>query len=123
MFAPGPVVELVRAAGGVVETLARVGEVANLSAGRPANAWPMAFEGHEIVLVGAMDQVNLDVERQRLEQQGQRLRDRARRLQELLMNEEFLSRAKAEVVEQNRRNLVGVDAELDALERRLAMLR
>jgi valyl-tRNA synthetase len=123
LLAPPSVRALVADAGGVVEALAGLGEVADLPAARPAGAVPLAFEGQELLLVNLVDAVDVGAERARLEKL---LADKARLIagfEGKLGNPGYLAKAKPELVAETRRMLEEAKADSDAARRALDALR
>ncbi len=122
LHAPEPVLQLVAAADGVVQTLAGVGDVVDLAAGRPDVAWPMIFEGHEVLLGNVMAEVDVTVELARLQRQIDEKVAYVTGLRNRLSNDGFLAKAPVHVIEQTRRDLEAAEAELAALTAALQQL-
>ena len=123
LLAPAGVRALVAEAGGVVEALAGLGEVADLPANRPAGSVPLAFEGQELLLVNLVDAVDVGTERARLEKL---VADKGRLIagyESKLGNAGYLAKAKPELVEETRAMLEQAKADVDAARRALDALR
>jgi valyl-tRNA synthetase len=122
LHAPASVVELIAAAGGIVEVLAGVGEVHELAGERPPVASPITFEGHEVLLSGLVDAVDLDAERARLQKIIDGKTKQIAGFTGRLSNEGFLTNAKPEVVADTRALLAEAEADLAAAETALSNL-
>ena len=68
------------------------------------------------------DLVDLDAERERLARELDNLDQQIARAQGLLQNENFVNRAKPDVVQRERDKLVALDASRQAVQERLAAL-
>lgn len=122
LHAPPAVLGLVTAVDGVVQVLAGVSEVFDLSDGRPAPASPITFEGSEVLLAGLVDDVDLDAERERLQKTIDAKVKQIAGFHSRLGNEGFLANAKPEVVEHTRALLAEAEADLAAATAALAHL-
>jgi valyl-tRNA synthetase len=123
LLAPAGVRALVAEAGGVVEALAGLGEVAGLPTERPAGAVPIAFEGQELLLVNFADAVDLGAERARLDKViAEKLRLIAG-FEGKLGNPGYLAKAKPELVAETRAMFEEAKADLDAARRSIDALR
>jgi valyl-tRNA synthetase len=114
---------LVAEAGGVVEALAGIGEVADLPTERPAGAVPIAFEGQELLLVNFADAVDLGAERVRLDKVVTEKLRLISGFEGKLGNPGYLAKAKPELVAETRAMLDEAKADLDAARRSLDALR
>ena len=74
------------------------------------------------VVVPLADVVDLDAERDRLERERGKLGAELERVERKLANEKFVTRARAEVVERERRRRDTLRAEIDTLDRAIAMI-
>ncbi len=117
-----PVAELIATATGVVEALAGVGEIVDITAGRPAVASPIAFEGSEVLVSGLVDAVDLDAERERLAKVIEQKSGQIAGFEAKLANEGYVNNAKPELVQQTRDLLAAARADLDAAESALTAL-
>jgi valyl-tRNA synthetase len=66
--------------------------------------------------------IDLSAERTRLEKERSRVLDEAAKVRAKLANESFVSRAKPEVVQENRDRLAGFEADAERLEAALTRL-
>jgi valyl-tRNA synthetase len=123
LLAPAGVRALVAEAGGVVEALAGIGEVADLPTERPAGAVPIAFEGQELLLVNFADAVDLGAERVRLDKVVTEKLRLISGFEGKLGNPGYLAKAKPELVAETRAMLDEAKADLDAARRSLDALR
>jgi valyl-tRNA synthetase len=122
LLAPDAVRQLVADAGGVVEALAGLAEVAPFPTQRPAGSLPIAFEGQELLLVNLVDTIDLGAERARLEKT---IADRTRAIagfESKLGNPGYVAKAKPELVEETRAKLAEAKADLEAAERAMGAL-
>ncbi len=123
VHAPTPVLELIAAGGGAIETLAGIGEVLD-SEGveRPAGASPLAFEGSEVLVSGLVDELDLDAERARLEKVVESKRSQIANFEKRLANPGYVNNAKPELVEETREQLKIAIGDLNAAESAMAAL-
>ncbi|MGH1492693.1 MAG: class I tRNA ligase family protein, partial [Acidimicrobiales bacterium] len=123
VHAPAPVLALITAGGGAVETLAGIGEVHDLEgAERPLGASPLAFEGSEVLISGLVDELNLDDERARLEKVVESKRSQIENFEKRLSNPGYVNNAKPELVEETRQQLKVALGDLNAAESAMAAL-
>ena len=114
VHAPAPVLELIAASGGLVETLSGVGEVADSAGDVPAISSPVAFEGSQVFLSGLSDEVNLDDERARLEAVIEQKSKQIAGFNGKLSNDGYVNGAPAHLVQETRDMLAAAVADLDA---------
>ncbi|MFZ9041240.1 MAG: valine--tRNA ligase [Ilumatobacteraceae bacterium] len=122
VHAPRAVLDLIAQVDGIVQVLAGVSDVLDLSDGRPAPASPITFEGSEILLAGLVDDLDLDAERERLQKTIDAKVKQIAGFHSRLGNDGFLSNAKPEVVEHTRALLAEAEADLAAATTALAHL-
>jgi valyl-tRNA synthetase len=122
VHAPAATIALVGSVDGVVEVLAGVGELHELTSSRPHRASPITFEGSEILLSGLVDDVDLDQERDRLRKIIEGKTKQIAGFNGRLSNEGFLTNAKPEIVADTRSMLTAAEADLAAAETALANL-
>jgi valyl-tRNA synthetase len=120
LSAPASVSELLTAQSALIKQLAGLEDVhiaADLE--KPANAAAAIVEE---VRLYVHDVIDPQAERQRLQKQKEFIENGLRPLQAKLGNENFLTRAKPEVVEQTRRKLAELSEQLEAVSKHLAEL-
>jgi valyl-tRNA synthetase len=122
LHVPASVASLMDAAGGVVETLAGVGEVVALTNERPEVASPLAFEGAEVLVSGLVDSIDLEAERARLDKIIEAKTKQVNGFTGKLANEGYVNNAKPEMVQETRDLLTAAQADLDAAEAAVASL-
>jgi len=117
-------IDLIKQAGGVVESLALLDGVEELKPGaaRPAASIPFAFEGGEVLLSGLVDALDLDAERQRLTKLIAEKEKAVAGFRGRLANEGYISKAPPEKVEETRQMLAQAQADLDAARQALQSL-
>ncbi|MFM7051029.1 MAG: class I tRNA ligase family protein, partial [Planctomycetota bacterium] len=113
---------LVVAAGGVVETMAGLESVEPSPASRPATAVAIPFEGSEILLDGLVDAVDAGAEKTRLSKLIAEREKQAAGMRSKLDNAGYVAKAPPAVVEETRRKLAEVDADIAAAKGALAAL-
>ena len=113
---------LIASAGGVVETMAGLGKVGPMPDARPATAVAIPFEGSEVLLDGLVDMVDAGAEKARLAKLVAEREKQAAGMRAKLGNEGYVAKAPPEVVEETRRKLAEVDADIEAAKRALAAL-
>jgi len=86
---------------------------------KPANAAASIVEELQVYVY---DMIDIEAERQRLQKQKEFIENGSRPLQAKLTNENFLSRAKPEIVEQSRQKLKELTEQLEAVNKHLAEL-
>ena len=121
MHCPPEILELVNAAGGVIETMAGVGTVAG-DDDLPSDAIPIAFEGGRIMLSDLVDAVDLDKARARLAKVIEQKAKQVEGLERRLDNPNYVQKAKPELVEETRRMLEEARKDHAAAEAALAGL-
>lgn len=114
LHAPTPVLDLINAANGLVETLSGIGEVADSAGELPPISSPLAFEGSQIFLSGLSDEVNLDDERARLEGVIEQKQKQAAGFNGKLSNDGYVNGAPAHLVQETRDMLAGAEADIAA---------
>ena len=123
LHAPKEIIESIAAGGGAVETLAGLSRAEQVDPeNRPADAVAFPFQGFELLVSGLVDAVDVGAERKRLEQT---IADRTRAasgFQGKLNNAGYLAKARPEVIEETRRMLSQVQADLVAAQRTLETL-
>ena len=113
LHAPTPVLDLVSATGGMVQTLAGIEDVTD-SSDVPAIASPVAFEGSQVFLSGLSDDVNLDDERARLEGVIEQKSKQISGFSGKLSNDGYVNGAPAHLVQETRDMLAAAEADLAA---------
>ena len=116
------------------ETLARggrwmdtIGRMARLTAitpldGAPPEGVAQAVVGEATIMLPLLGIIDLDAERARLGRERARIEGEARKIGAKLDNAEFVSRAKPEVVEENRERLLAAEAEIARLDAALGRI-
>jgi valyl-tRNA synthetase len=122
LCAPDAVRTLVAAAGGVVETLAGLESVAPTPAARPAGAVAIPFEGSEVLLDGLVDAVDAGAEKTRLSKLIAEREKQASGMRAKLDNAGYVAKAPPAVVEETRKKLGEIDADIAAAQSALAAL-
>jgi len=122
LCAPDAVRTLVAAAGGVVETLAGLESVAPTPAARPAGAVAIPFEGSEVLLDGLVDAVDAGAEKSRLSKLIAEREKQASGMRAKLDNAGYVAKAPPAVVEETRKKLAEIDADVAAAKSALAAL-
>jgi valyl-tRNA synthetase len=122
LCAPDAVRTLVAAAGGVVETLAGLEKVAPTPATRPTGAVAIPFEGSELLLDGLVDAVDAGAEKSRLSKLIAEREKQASGMRAKLDNEGYVAKAPPSVVEETRKKLAEIDADIAAAKGALASL-
>jgi valyl-tRNA synthetase len=116
------VLALVATAGGVVETLAGLEKVVPPPATRPAGAVAIPFEGSELLLDGLVDAVDAGAEKARLSKLIAEREKQAVGMRAKLDNAGYVAKAPPEVVEETRKKLAEIDADVAAAKNALAAL-
>ena len=114
LHAPAPVLDLVEATGGMVQTLAGIGEVSDSAGEVPQISSPVAFEGSQVFLSGLSDEVNLDDERARLEGVVEQKSKQVAGFKGKLSNDGYVNGAPAHLVQETRDMLAAAEADLAA---------
>lgn len=114
LHAPQPVLDLIAATGGMVQTLAGISEVADSAAEVPQISSPVAFEGSQVFLSGLSDEVNLDDERERLEAVIEQKSKQIAGFTGKLSNDGYVNGAPAHLVQETRDMLAAAEADLSA---------
>jgi len=122
LHGPAPVLDLIEAAGGLVETLAGLDAAVELGEERPAVASPLAFEGSQVHLSGLVDAVDLDAERERLTKTIEQKTKQVAGFEGKLSNEGYVNNAKSELVQETRDMLEVAKADLAAAQAALDAL-
>ena len=104
-----------------IRRMARASEVRPLEGEAPAGS-AQAVLGPITIVLPLAGLIDLGAERVRLEKERAKALEEARKVQAKLSNESFVSRAKPEVVEENRERLAGFTAEAARLEAALGRL-
>ena len=120
--APAAVLDLIAATGGMVETLAGLGEVGNDDAGAPAISSTVTFEGSQVFLSGLSDEVDVDAERARLEDAIAQKQKQIGGFRGKLSNDGYVNGAPAHLVQETRDMLAAAEADLAAAEASLDRL-
>lgn len=105
--------ELIGLAGGVVETMAGIG-IVTPEQDRPADAIPVAWGGGQMFLSDLVDAVDLDKERARLDGVVAKVEGRIAGLEKRLSNSSYVEKAKPELVQETRDQLVEAQHALHA---------
>ncbi len=113
---------LVAASGGVVETLAGIEKVDASPASRPMTAVALPFEGSEVLLDGLVDAVDAGAEKARLTKLIAEREKQASGMRGKLSNEGYIAKAKPELVEETRKKLAEIEADIAAAQSALAAL-
>ena len=116
LAAPAEIVALVRNAGGVVETMARLKSVTMISPQQKSSdgSVPLTFEGSEIRLSGLVNMVDAAAERSRLTKVIEEKQNAISGFRGKLSNQGYVSKARPELVEETRRKLSEAEADLEA---------
>ena len=123
VHAPQPVLALISAAEGTVETLAGIGEVVDLDgAERPAVASPLAFEGSEVLVSGLVDELDVEAERSRLRKVIDAKSKQVNGFEQRLANPGYVNNAKPEMVAETRQLLEVARSDLTAAQSAMAAL-
>jgi valyl-tRNA synthetase len=122
LCAPDAVRTLVAAAGGVVETLAGLEKITLPPAARPAGAVAIPFEGSELLLDGLVDAVDAGAEKARLSKLIAEREKQASGMRAKLDNAGYVAKAPPAVVEETRKKLAEIDADVAAAKSALAAL-
>lgn len=124
LLAPQKVLDLLRLAPGVAETMAGLEAVETL-ADRPTGAAPIAFEGEELLLGGLVDEAdhgNLEAERARLTKFIAEKERAIAAFRQKLSNESYLQKAPEAVVKETRAKLSETEADCMAARQALESL-
>ena len=113
---------LAASAGGVVETLAGLEQVVAVPASRPAGAVAIPFEGSELLLDGLADAVDAGAEKTRLSKLIAEREKQASGMRAKLDNAGYVAKAPPAVVEETRKKLAEIDADVAAARSALAAL-
>ena len=122
LHVPPGVAGLIEETGGIVQTLAGIGDVVPLGDDRPAVASPLAFEGEEVLVSGLVDEADTDAERARLNKLIEAKQKQINGFEGKLANEGYVNNAKPEMVQETRDLLAAAQADLTAAEHALAGL-
>ena len=122
LMASEPVRALIAASGGVVETLAGLEKVEPSPAARPATAVAIPFEGSEVLLDGLVDAVDAGAEKARLSKLIAEREKQASGMRAKLSNEGYVAKAPPAVVEETRKKLAEIEADVAAAQSALAAL-
>ncbi len=114
LHAPTPVLDLITATEGLVETLAGVGEVHNSNDALPDGSLPFAFEGSQVDLSGLADEVDLDMARERIEATIEQKTKQIGGFKGKLSNDGYVNGAPAHLVQETRDLLAAAEADLAA---------
>ena len=113
LHAPEPVLELIGMVDGMVETLAGLGEVGDLTA-RAAVRSMIPFEGSQVEVSGLTDEVDVDAERTRLEAVIEQKSKQVAGFTGKLSNEGYVNGAPPHLVQETRDMLANAEADLAA---------
>jgi len=120
---PGNHYELISSHRGIFSRLCNVGEITLLEAGAEAPGQAATIVSADVtVYLPLADLVDLDAERERLRRELSNLDNQITRTRGLLANENFVTKAKPEVVQREREKLESLTASRKAVEERLASL-
>ncbi len=123
LHAPEPVIDLVEAAGGAVQTLAGIGDVVALDEhDRPTGASAVAFEGVEVLVSGLVDELDVEAERARRQKLVDAKAKQVEGFEARLANPGYVNNAKPELVAETRDLLVEAQQDLEAARRALMAL-
>ncbi len=122
VHAPAEVRSLIDQTDGVVDVLAGIGEVVDLTGERPAVASPITFEGNEVLLAGLVDDIDIDQERARLQKIVEGKAKQIAGFHGRLGNQGFLANAEPRIVADTRAMLEAAEADLAAAETAIANL-
>ncbi|MFM1805293.1 MAG: valine--tRNA ligase [Planctomycetota bacterium] len=122
LMASEQVRSLIARSGGVVETMAGLEKVEPSPATRPATAVAIPFEGSEVLLDGLVDAVDAGAEKARLSKLIAEREKQAAGMRSKLDNAGYVAKAPPAVVEETRRKLAEVDADVAAAKSALAAL-
>jgi len=113
LHAPQPVLDLIAATDGLVETLAGVGEVGDLST-QAAVRSTIPFEGSQVEVSGLTDEVDVDAERARLEAVVEQKSKQVVGFTGKLSNEGYVNGAPPHLVQETRDMLANAEADVAA---------
>ena len=113
---------LIASSGGVVETMAGLESVGASPAARPATAVAIPIEGSEVLLDGLVDAVDAGAENARLSKLIADREKQASGMRAKLENEAYIAKAPPALVEETRKKLAEVDADIAAAKQALAAL-
>ncbi len=123
LHCPAPVLELIGATDGMIESLAGVESVVGFDDGeRPTGASPIAFEGSEILVSGLVEAMDLDAEKARLNKVIEAKGKQIAGFEGRLSNPGYVNNAKPELVEETRQLLEAAKGDRTAAEAALAAL-
>jgi len=122
LLASDSVRALVAASGGVVETLAGLESMAPSPVSRPATAVAIPFEGSEVLLDGLVDAVDAGAEKARLTKLIADREKQAAGMRAKLGNEAYVAKAPPALVEETRKKLAEIDADVAAAKSALSAL-
>ncbi|MCE2884615.1 MAG: valine--tRNA ligase [Planctomycetaceae bacterium] len=120
LLASDSVRALIASSGGVVETLAGLESVGASPAARPATAVAIPFEGSEVLLDGLVDAVDAGAEKARLTKLIAEREKQAAGMRAKLGNEAYVAKAPPALVEETRKKLAEIDADVAAAKSALA---
>ena len=110
--------EVVNSAGGVVETLAGIGEVSGVDS-VPADAITIPISSGQVFVSDLVDTVDIEKERSRLQQAVEKAQGRVQGLGKRLANPAYVEKAKPELVQETRDMLSEAEHDLEAAEEAL----
>ena len=122
LLASDSVRALIASSGGVVETLAGLESVGASPTARPATAVAIPFEGSEVLLDGLVDAVDAGAEKARLTKLIAEREKQAAGMRAKLGNEAYVAKAPPALVEETRKKLAEIDADVAAAKNALAAL-
>jgi valyl-tRNA synthetase len=119
---PADRLALLRAQEAHLRALARVGSAEHLQTGEPPKGAATAVVGATEIYLPLGDLINLEEERSRLNKELGKLRDELGRIQKKLSNQEFLRKAKEEVIHGEREKAGHYEEKIRTLDRSLERL-
>ena len=114
LLATPAVADLVAAGGGTVETLAGLDSVAIASGNGADGSVAMTFEGDQLLLVGLVEAVDADAERQRLTKLTTQHESSVAGFKAKLANENYVNKAPPHLVDETRTRLEQAESDLEA---------
>ncbi len=112
LHAPDQILDLVSTTGGLIETLSGIGEVRHSDDEIPAISSPFAFEGCQINLSGLTNDMDLGVERERIETAIEQKLKQIAGFKAKLSNDGYVNGAPAHLVQETRDLLAATEEDL-----------
>ncbi|MEQ9466349.1 MAG: valine--tRNA ligase [Ekhidna sp.] len=111
-----------KSVGGIAESLKKLANLSEIQSGdKPANAFSFVV-GSDEYFIPASDNVDMEAERQKIEEELNYTRGFLKSVEKKLSNEKFVKGAPAQVVEMERKKMADAEAKIKTLEESLASL-